>query len=221
MKKIILTLVLIMITSSLASANVLMTANSLGAGKIGWLIDGKYDSNTQSTGNVTFTGVGGFLGYGLTEKLDIFGELGYGTYGNLPSGLSAREIMLGLAAKYQLVTESGDMPVSVAALLAFQPSTATLTLGSASGQAVQDDISLGAIVSKVTGPWAPYGALVYHSFTTNPGATTGTNLEIALGSQMHLSKASALVGEVSLNSISTGGTSFSDTQVSLGYTAKI
>ena len=129
--------------------------------------------------------------------------------------------MAGVAARYQLLAENAkDMPVSVAAVLGYQASTATVNYLLGSGQAVQGDIGLGAIVSKVMVPWVPYGAVVYHSL--NQGAAgTGSNVEIAVGSQMALSKTSAIIGEVSLNSITIGGASASDTQISLGYTAKI
>ena len=220
MKKLVLIFGVILALSSVVSAEVLLTANPMGAGKMGWLAAGRYDSNIG--GNATVIGAGGFLGYGVTDKLDIYGKLGYGSYGNLPAGLTANAIMLGLAAKYQLVAENGkDMPVSVAAVLGYQPSTVTASFGGLSAQAVQGDIGFGAIVSKVIVPWVPYGALVFHSLTVNPGATTGSNLEIVAGTQMLLSKTSAVIGEVSLNSISSGGASTSNTQISLGYTAKI
>lgn len=206
--------------ASFASASVLVTANPMGAGKLGWLAAGQYDSNMG--GNATLLGGGGFLAYGATDKLDIYGKLGYGTYGNLTAGWTQSVIMVGVAAKYQLLAENGkNMPVSVAALLGYQPSTVSWGVAGFSGQVVQGDIGIGAVVSKVMVPWVPYGALVYHSLTTNPGAATGTNLELAVGSQMLLSKTSAVIGEVSLNSMSTGGVTTSDTQISLGYSAKI
>jgi len=221
MKKLLMALTIVIVLSAVASAEVLITANPMGAGKLGWLAAGRYDSNISSS--MTLMGAGGFLGYGVNDKLDIYGKVGYGSYGNFAVGVSSGSTMMtGIAAKYQLMAENGkDMPVSVAALLGYQASTATFNYIIGSAQAVQGDIGIGAVVSKVIVPWVPYGAVVYHNLTTNPGATTGTNLEVVLGSQMLLSKTSAVIGEVSLNSISSGGSTSSNNQISVGYTAKI
>lgn len=220
MKKLVLVFAFIIALSAVASASVLQTANPLGAGKMGWLAAGEYDSNMGS--NATLIGAGGFLGYGVMDKLDIYGKLGYGAYGNLGGLLGAptsgSAITVGVAAKYQLLAENAkDMPVSVAAVLGYQASTTTLNYLLGSGQGVQGDIGIGAIVSKIIVPWVPYGAFVYHSLNQNAGAATGSSTEIVVGTQMLLSKSSAVIGEVSLNSSS--GTS--NTQISLGYTAKI
>lgn len=223
MKKILLALVAVVLMASFASASVLQSANTLGAGKMGWLVAGEYDGNIWG-GNETLIGGGGFLAYGVTNQLDIIGKVGYGAYGNMAAGVdSASVVMFGVAAKYQLLAENAtNMPVSVAALVGYQPSTGTVNTALGSGQLTLGDLGVGAVVSKVMAPWVPYGALVYHSLTSNPGATTATNLEVVLGTQMLLSGSSAIIGEVSLNSNTpSGGASFTNTQISLGYTAKI
>lgn len=224
MKKVLLALVAVVLMASFASASVLQSANTLGAGKMGWVVAGEYDGNIWG-GNETLIGGGGFLAYGVTDQLDVIGKVGYGSYGNVtPIGIdSASVMMLGVAAKYQLLAENAtNMPVSVAALVGYQPSTTTVNTALGSGQLTLGDLGVGAVVSKVMAPWVPYGALVYHSLTSNPGATTATNLEIVLGTQMLLSKTSAIIGEVSLNSNTPSvGAAFTNTQISLGYTAKI
>lgn len=223
MKKILLALVGVVLMASFASASVLQSANTLGAGKMGWLVAGEYDGNIWG-GNETLIGGGGSLVYGIMDQLDIIGKVGYGAYGNMGAGIdSANMIMLGVAAKYQLLAENAtNMPVSVAALVGYQPSTTTVNTAWGSGQLTLGDLGVGAVVSKVMTPWVPYGALVYHSLTSNPGATTATNWEIVVGTQMLLSRTSAIIGEVSLNSNTPSvGAAFTNTQISLGYTAKI
>ncbi len=217
MKKLILALAVIIAISAVASADVLNTANTLGAGKMGWLAAGRYDSNPGGI-SATMMGAGGFMGYGVMDKLDVYGKIGYGTYSNLPLGLSSSSgMVLGLAAKYQVLAEGTDMPVSVAGVLGYQASTVTSNTILGSFQTVQGDIAIGAIASKVIVPWVPYGALVYHSLGQG---VTGSNMEIVVGSQMLLSETSAVIGEISLNSVSLGGT-YSNTQISVGYTSKI
>jgi len=222
MKKFILAITVIIAISTVASASVLQSANTLGAGKMGWLAAGEYDSKPIMGSDATVIGAGGYLAYGVMDKLDVFGKVGYGSYSNLGAGITGSSMIFGVAAKYQLLAENAkNMPVSVAAVLGYQPSTTTFNFGGASAQAVTGDLGIGAIVSKVMVPWVPYGAVVYHSLAGNPGATTGTNLELVVGTQMLLSKTSAVIGEVSLNSMSSGGATASNTQISLGYTAKI
>ncbi|MFA5097777.1 MAG: hypothetical protein WC490_04025 [Candidatus Margulisiibacteriota bacterium] len=221
MKRIVLAIAVVVALSSVVSAEILLTASPLGAGKMGWLAAGRYDTNIGA--NVTQISGGGFLGYGVMDKLDVFAKVGYGTQSGLPVGLSSSSgIMMGLAARYQFLAENKkDMPVSVAGVLGYQSSTVTSNItGLGSFQTVQGDIGVGAIVSKVIVPWVPYGALVYHSLNQGAGVT-GSNVEIAVGSQMALSTSSAIIGEVALNSITIGGASVSDTQISLGYTAKL
>ena len=221
MKKLVIALAVIIVLSAVASADVLLTANSLGAGKLGWLAAGQYNSNMGS--NITQMGGGLALGYGVMDKLDVYGNVGYATQAGLPPVLSSSSgLMFRLMGKYQVLAEGKDMPVSVAGLAEYQTATVSYnTVFATSGQTVQGDIGIGAIVSKIMIPWVPYGALVYHSLTSNPGAVTGSDLEIALGSQMLLSRSSAVLGEVSLNSNSSGGATFTNTQISLAYMAKI
>ncbi len=220
MKKAILVILALITLTAFANASVLQNANTLGAGKMGWLIAVEYDNNLGGVSE-TLTGVGGYLAYGVMDKLDIFGKVGYGTVSNLPLGVnSANSIVVGVVAKYQLLEESKNMPVAVAAVAGYQAVTGNFSTPLGSGQTVNGDMGVGAVVSKLMIPWVPYGAVVYHSLPS--GGTTDTNLELVVGTQMLLSKTSAVVGEVSLNSYTpSGGTSYSNTQISLAYSAKI
>jgi opacity protein-like surface antigen len=215
MKKILLALVAVILMASFASASVLVPANTLGAGKWGYLGAAGYAMN--SVANSNSYSIGGFGAYGVMDNLDVYVKAGYGLPANAVAGVTMNAIQLGLAAKYLIVSESKDMPVSVAALAGYQTTTTNMT-APITTQFALGDLGAGVVVSKVMVPWVPYGAAVYHSL--NDGTTTGSNVEVAIGTQMLLSKSSAIVGEFSYNSISMGGTS-TESKISLAYSAKI
>ena len=74
MKKILLALTIIAVITSVASASVLVTANPIGQGKWGWLAAGQYDSNAGLS--ATQIGAGGYVGYGVMDKLDVYAKIG-------------------------------------------------------------------------------------------------------------------------------------------------
>lgn len=217
MKKVLLALMAVLLTASLASAEVLVTANTLGAGKWGYLGALRYGMN--STANSNSYALGGFGAYGVMDNLDVYGKVGYGIGANPPAGLTTNGITLGLAAKYLLVNESKSMPVSIAALAGYQTTTTNYNFTGFSAQTAVGDIGVGAVASKLMIPWVPYFAAVYHSLN-NAGAT-GSNVELAVGTQMLLSRTSAVVGEFSYNSYNWSGATNTDSQISVAYSAKI
>jgi hypothetical protein len=224
MKKLIVSIIAVLALCSMASASVLITANPLGAGKMGWLAAGEYDMNSQA--NMNMYGVGGFLGYGINGNLDLYAKLGYGINPSVALGLSSmNDLSMGLALKYTFINESqtaGGSSVSLAGVLGYQADTVTAGItGAGNTVSAQGDIGVGLIVSKIMVPWVPYGAAVYHSLNVNPGSVTGTRTEVAVGTQMLLSKNSAIVGEFSYNSFGGNVGSFTNNQLSLAYSAKI
>lgn len=226
MKRIALALVICLAIASMAAAEVLVTANPMGKGQMGWLAGGRYDTNVMGSlaSNVTMISAGGYFGYGVMDNMDVYAKIGYGTAGNLPAVVSTSNgMVLGLAGKYTFMKESKDFPVTLAVAAGYQASTVNMNLnfGFPAQQSVMGDIGIGVIASKVMVPYVPYGAVNYHSLTTNPGATTGSEIEIAAGTQFLLSKSTAVVGELCLQSITSGGATNSNTQISVAYTAKI
>lgn len=221
MKKIVLALLIIFSIATLASADVLLTASPIGAGKWAVLGAGRYDMNSQANSNMY--GAGGFVGYGIMDKLDVYAKIGYGILANPVAGLTANGISLGIAGKYTFLTENNkDMPVSLAGVLGYQADTSNFNFtGFPTTQTVRGDIGGGIIVSKMMIPWIPYFAAIYHNLAQNPGAATGSRIEAALGTYMALSKASAIVGEFSYNSYSMAGTTWTNNQISLAYSQKI
>jgi len=221
MKRIALALVICLAIASLACAEVLVTANPMGKGQMGWLAGGRYDMS--SVANQNSYSAGGYLGYGLMDNLDLYGKLGYGIGANPLAGQTINGIMAGAALKYTFVKEGKDMPVTLAVAGGYQSTTTTVNAG-ASMQMVTGDLGIGIIASKVMVPYVPYGAVNYHSLNSNApflGTSTGSMIEIAGGTQLLLSKSTAVIGELCYQSITSGGATTNNTQVSLAYSAKI
>lgn len=216
MKKIISAIFVFVAIASLAGATVLVPANTLGAGKWGYLGAASY--GISSIANSNFYAVGGFGAYGVTDNLDVYAKVGYGVPSNPPAGVTSSAIEIGVAAKYLIVPESKDMPVSVSAVAGYQTKTTSIT-APITMQTVEGDLGVGVIASKVMIPWVPYVALVYHSL--NSSNVTGKNLELALGAQMLLSRSSAIVGEYSYNSIDWSGATSTVSKISVAYSAKL
>ncbi len=218
MKKFVFVLALMVVFAAAASAEVLVTANPLGQGNLGYIVAGQYMSTNNP--NTNMNGVGGFLGYGISDKLDIFGKLAYGMGSNVPSYLtSASGIILGVAGRYALASEK-DMPASLSVVGGYQATTKTYNIvgGGTSGAAI-GDLGIGVVASKMLIPWIPYVAVVYHSLSQS--GSTGSNIELALGTQLALSKSSAVQAELTSNSITMGAASYNNMEVTIGYTAKI
>ncbi|GEM_PF-5093505 len=225
MKRILISIAIVFALTSLAGAELLMPANTLGAGKMGWLAGARYDMNSQANSNLY--GVGGFFGYGLTGEWDLYGKLGYGINSNPAAGTTGNAIAMAVLTKYQFIKESAaGSPVSVAGILGYEASTATMSTLGLNLPFPYGDIGAGAVISKIMVPWVPYGAAAYHSYTADTGSlpggtkTTGSRIEVLVGTQLLLSKDSAIVGEFSYNSFSVGGT-YTNNQISLAYAAKI
>ena len=137
MKKFLLIMLLGLVLVSVASAELLTTANPLGKGK--WAGLGAYisDANVQNNSSYNMTTIGGYVGYGVTDKLDAYLQYGAATvgglptvngaylaaaYGNpalaaLPGSVQAKSSItaIGLNAKYTLIEEGNGLPFSLAA----------------------------------------------------------------------------------------------------------
>ncbi len=222
MKKILLTFGIVLLICSSVNAQVLLTALPMGAGKIGvaGALGGTYSQNTNSPAY----SLGGIIGYGATNDLDVYLKLGYAATINLPATTDYANLSaIGLAAKYSIIKEGSNIPVSVAGAAMYSSGTAYASLlgGAIKGQAVAGDLELGLIMSKVFVPFVPYFAFGSHFVSSNSAFTASSqtqNWEAALGTYMFLSRNNALIAEWSTSmriDLSASNT------ISLGYTQSI
>ncbi|MCU0640968.1 MAG: hypothetical protein MUC35_02635 [Candidatus Margulisbacteria bacterium] len=211
-------LLAVVLIASAASAEFLLTANPLGQGKIGGLLGYVSDANYNNVSGMSVGTIGGYVGYGITDKLDVLVNLGSANASGLPVGVSKIAATgYALNLKYSVIQEGKDMPVSVAVGGGYKSSTLTTTvtgLGDISTPLSQ--ISIAAGVSKVMAPFIPYGALAYRSMNSN-GTAQGTAIDLTVGSAIAWSMQGAVMIEATMQSITpNGGANYSSSQLAAG-----
>lgn len=238
MRTFLVSLLLIVSVATLASAELLVTANPIGQGK--WAVEGAgmQDSSQQGSGltGLTITQFGGYVGYGLTDKLDLFLNAGTGSVGGFPAtiagistaGIASTMTAIGLNVKYQVLDEMANSPVSVAVGAGYKSINSSITAptspllgGGAVTTSNSTQILAGAGVSKIMAPLVPYGGLTYRS-TSSSGTTVATQLDLTVGSAIAWSMQGAVLVEYTMQSITpNGGTAYSSGQIGLGVAYKI
>lgn len=191
--------------TSLASAELLTSANTLGQGK--WAVEGFgiQDSNVSNNTDYTQTTYGAYVGYGILDDLDAYLSYGISSVG----GLTAMEVNgsgMGLSLKYRLLKEGANMPVSVAAAAQYKsvsvvtkmepPLVPAPTESTANGS--QTSIGIGC--SKVMAPFVPYAGLAYR-MEASEGSDTATQLDITVGTAIAWSEQGAVLLEYTSQSI--------------------
>jgi hypothetical protein len=234
MRSLLVAFLLVFIVSSFASASLLTLASTLGQGKWGVEAVGMQDSSQQGSGftGLTITSFGGSVGYGVTDKLDLSLNAGTGSVSGFPAtiatistaGIASTITAYGLIAKYSILDETANSPVSVAVEAGYKSIATSNTAptspflgGGAVTTSNNTQIMAGVNVSKLMVPFVPYGGLAYHSTS---GDTTSTQLDLTVGSAIAWSTQGAVFAEYTLQSITpNGGTNYTSGQIALavGY----
>jgi len=203
MKKILVVALFVVLAASLASAEVLTTANPVGQGKWAVLGSGLSDNSNGSS----MTTIGGYLGYGINDKLDTYFQVGQAN----ASGTAITGV--GLNVKYAIVSESASMPVAVAAGAGYK----SLSMTGGNGT----EMSIGASVSKFLGAFLPYSGLAYRKNTAN-GADYSSQIDLTVGSAIPMKNVGAFFVEYTLQNISpAAGGSVSGSQIGAGFGATL
>ena len=149
---------------------------------------------------LSLTSIGGYVGYGLTEKLDLFVTLGTANVGGLATGLSSSLTAYGATLKYALLSEGANAPVSVAIGGGYK--VLSTKMKTPAGSATADGSQIGATVgiSKLIVPFIPYGGLTYRS-TSSGGSQTATQIDATIGSAIAWSLQGAVFVEYTLQSV--------------------
>lgn len=223
MKVIIAILLVVASLISVSSAELLITANPLGKGKWGGLISYLSDSNLRlgaATG-ITAASLGGYAGYGLTDKLDLFVQSGQMTYGSLPAGVTSVIVTAaGVTAKYTLIEEGASSPVSAALGVGSKILSSETKIGGATTTANGNQSLIGVGVSKVIVPFVPYAGLLYR--TTGGSIANSTQLDLTVGTVIAWSLQGAIFAEYTLQSITpSGASSYTANQIGLGVGYRI
>jgi len=222
MRKLSVLFLLTIIMVSVASAELLSTANPIGKG--GWAVLGAGVQDNNYSGipgtSWTLTTIGGYVGYGITDKLDAYLQLGSATVGGLPAGVSASGTGIGVNAKYTLLSEE-NAPVSVAVGAGYKSTSSKMT-GAPDSTGTQILIGIG--VSKLIIPFIPYGALSYRQ-TKSEGNDVSTQLDITVGSAVAWSTQGAVFVEYTNQAFTpasgTGLGNYTSGQIAIGVGYKI
>jgi hypothetical protein len=210
-----LLVVSIVSVASVASAELLTTANPIGQGKWAVLGAGLSDANVRNTSGWSMTTLAGYVGYGATDKLDVYLTGGSVTVNGLPATVTMSMTALGLNGKYLVMAEGASMPVSVSVGAGYKSLNVTASAG-AGGNTTGSQIMVGVGVSKVMAPFVPYGGLAYRS-NASGGTTASTQLDLTVGSAIAWSTQGAVFAEYTLQSITpNGGTAYSSGQIGIG-----
>ena len=216
MRALLAVLLSVILLTSISSADMLVTANPIGAGK--WAVMGAVvqDSNLLNTSGQTLLTIGGYVGYGLMEQLDLYVQAGMGNAAGLPAGVEGSATSGGLNVKYAIMQEA---PVSVAVGAGAKAVSMTTKIGGASTTNSGTQISIMAGVSKVMAPFVPYGGVAYRSTSGDVG--DATQMDATVGSAIAWSEQGAVFVEYTLQSITPkGGSAYSSGQIGagVGYT---
>lgn len=229
---------LVVFMASVASAEMLTTANPIGKGRFAIEGFGYQDQNLTGDSDLTATTYGGYVGYGILDDLDAYLSYGISNVAGLPGAGMGNYKMSGsgasLALKKRLLKEGAGMPVSVAAALQYKitslkasndawdpvlgftiPASDTTTPGT--------EIIIGVGCSKVIIPFVPYGGLAYRT-TSSDGSEASTQIDITLGTAIAWSEQGAVLIEYTSQSITpkaAGVAVYTSGQIAAGIGYKI
>jgi len=215
MKKFLILSLLVIVAATVASAELLTTANPIGQGK--WAVLGAYlsDANVGNASAVSRATIGGYAGYGINDKLDVYLQAGSANLSGV-APLTSTMTAIGLNVKYQIAAESASMPVSVALGAGYKTLNITqsaLLGGDMSGS----QMLVGVGISKMMVPFVPYGGLTYRT-TAAGGAQQSTQIDLTVGSAIAWSTQGAVFVEYTLQQMTPagGGAAYSSGQMAAG-----
>ncbi len=206
--------------ASIASAELLTTANPIGQGNWAVLGAGLQDSNVSNMSNWGATSLCGYMGYGLTEQLDIFVSLGSTNVTGLPATMTLLTgTGVGVNLKYLILAESDTMPFSVAGGVGYKALSQRMQAGLAVKNTNGSQVGGAVGISKLIIPFIPYTAVTYKSTSGNIGDSS--QIDLTAGSAIAWSEQAAAYLEYTLQSLTSGGTTYSSGQVGLGVGYRI
>jgi hypothetical protein len=219
MKKLLVIALFLSLSATLASAELLVTANPLGQGKIAVLGGYLQDQNYLNMSGWTLGTIAGYAGYGIMEGLDAYLQLGSATASGIPAGATASSTGYGASVKYTLLNESPAIPVAVAVGAGYKFINYNFT-GNPNMNGNQAQV--GLVVSKAMAPFVPYCGVAYRKTTAN-AADGNSQMDLTAGTAIAWSAQGAVLVEYTAQSITTAGTNanYSSGQIAAAVAYKI
>lgn len=202
----------------IASAELLVTAMPFGQGR--WVFEGAgiSDANVANTTGMGASTLGAYLGYGLTDKLDMIVQAGQVTVTGLPIGISnLKTTGYGMNFKYAIATAGDSMPVDIAIGAGYKllSQVTTITgLGDMTNNGNQ--MLLGIGISKLMVPFIPYAGFDYRAIGYNANFSSA-QFNLTIGTAIAWSEQGAVFVEGTSQAIApVGAAGYTSNQVALG-----
>ena len=221
MKNILIAVIFVFATTSLASAELLTTANPIRKGKWALSLSAVQNSNASNKSNYSIVSSGASIGYGIDDKLDAYLIGGVSNVNGLPSQFTSSITSYGLIAKYAILGESDGFPVSVAAGIGYKALSYKNTAPAGDTSPTGSQLLAGFGISKIIIPFIPYAGLIYRS-TSQSGSSPLSQIDLTIGSAIAWSKEGAVLAEYTIQSITpNGGTNYQSGQIGFSVAYKI
>lgn len=166
------TITILLLAVSFASAEMLMTANPIGKGKWALSLGGIQDVNYINNSAVSLMTIGGYVGYGVMDKLDVYLNAGSANANGMTAPGKLSGTSLGINTKYAILQEGQNMPVTLAIGAGAKAMSYDMNAGLGDRNGNNTQIMAGLGVSKMMLPFVPYAGLMYRSTNTS---FSGTN----------------------------------------------
>jgi hypothetical protein len=216
MKKILLALFVCLLFTSLASADIMMTACPLGKGKWSVMPGAMVDFNYASMGSNAYMQMVA-LGVGLNDRLDAYvsAGVGYSAKTGMMGTMSMNSYALNL--KYTMLAENLTQPVS----LALNGGIKSMPMSMTSMNQMQE--SVGLIVSKMVNNFNPYAGVTYRTTTQSYGNYSQIDYTIGAGIgpmekmfMIEYTLQNMTVAGGSMFATLVGGASYASSQIAIG-----
>ncbi|MFH1390482.1 MAG: hypothetical protein ABIH56_07180 [Candidatus Margulisiibacteriota bacterium] len=216
--KIVSSLMLIVIMASIASAEIMSTGDPIGQGK--FAVSGNYvkDSKvgTIGTDDMNMSTWGGTIGYGLTDKLDLYLTASSSNVGNMPTGVARSAATIGLVTNYQFMEEGANSSISVAGRLGYKSMSFSATSFSVTANNIVSQYMAAVEISKKLSAFTPYVGFGYCNYYSG-GSDPSTQLGVTVGGSYAWLPNSSILVELTSNTVSASWLpAFSNSQIGVG-----
>jgi hypothetical protein len=220
MRFFLVSLLLIFLTS-IASGEVLTSPLPIGKGSWAFSASWILDKNINDLGDdPSLTTYSGTVGYGLTEKLDVY--LGYGSSSS--SNIPYAEISgtgFSVAGKYILIREGEKFPISVGIAALYKSTSSITKIAAIESKASGSQTAFGIGAAKILIPFIPYLAVVYRT-NSSEGSESSAQIDTTIGTMIAFSEKGAIFIEYTNQAIedktgSIGNYSSPQYAASIGY----
>jgi len=187
MKKYFLLLLLIVGISSLASAEILLPANTLPQDKWGFEAVYLKDSNVYNSSTSSLTNYEVKAAYGLTDQLELNVAYGIGNWAGIPNWEVSRT-SVAATLRYNLLAEANDSPATVTVAAGYKSIPVKIKVGTIEANFDWNNTKISLLVSKKIRMLTPYLGLSYNMLDMVGAGGKAPSTELTIGAALAWSK---------------------------------